>query len=442
MPLRPLRGKPSWKRPAQAAKAARVKLPPIHLNAPAAIAFSGGGDSTALLHACRDNPFITHAFIIDHALRDGSAEEVANAADYARSLGYEVRVRRWSHSGVSAGIQAKARAFRYAAMGEMCRRKNLQHLVTAHTQDDQAETILMRLDRQTGWRGLAGMPRASFGPLWPALAGVTLHRPWLDVSRADIRAYNMIHGVDFIDDPSNENRDFARVRARQALLADSDLRTDLLDQQKTAREKLGNERQDFARWLKRHAHVHEHGFIETDTVPPSELLLHILNAVSGRGGPVKRARLCRDMSSRDFKAATLAGTWVIRKKEKGSHSFVFLRDKVAVTGRSDVSKLRPVQLNKDDQTIWDGRFICRVKIDDLRVESASGKLQTLRQMPDFKGLFELPAEVRATLPIFYLRDNPIGFGSIENEFISSRACSASRLQALTLRKNLSQFESQ
>jgi len=254
-----------------------MKLPPIHLNAPAAIAFSGGGDSTALLNACRDNPAVTHAFIIDHALRSGSDAEVKQAADFARSLGYQVRTKRWSHEGVSSAIQVKAREYRYAAMGEMCREENLEHLITAHTEDDQAETLLMRIDRQTGWRGLAGMPDAAYAPLWPALAGLTLHRPWLRVSRADIRAYNRAHNLNYIDDPSNENRDFTRVRARQALAADQDLRQDLLAQQKTARMRLNQERQDLKAWLDRFGHINAHGFIELSDVPPVELMLRRLD---------------------------------------------------------------------------------------------------------------------------------------------------------------------
>jgi len=98
-----------------------VESPLSNLTEPAAIAFSGGGDSTALLHACAAHPFITHAFIIDHALRAGSAAEVERSAEFARSLGYQVRTERWTHEGVISGIQVKARQYRYAAMGQMCR---------------------------------------------------------------------------------------------------------------------------------------------------------------------------------------------------------------------------------------------------------------------------------------------------------------------------------
>ena len=410
-----------------------MKLPPVHLNAASAIAFSGGGDSTALLHACRDNPAVTHAFIIDHALRRGSDVEVMQAANFARSLGYQVRTQRWSHGGLSSAIQVKAREYRYAAMGEMCREESLEHLITAHTQDDQAETLLMRIDRQTGWRGLAGMPDAAYAPLWPALAGVTLHRPWLSVSRSDIRAYNKAHNLDYIDDPSNENRDFTRVRARQALAADKDLRHDLLVQQRSARMRLNQERHNLNVWLERLAHINPHGFIELSDVPPAELMLHILNVVSGQGGPIdaaKRSRLCAAMAQPKFKAATLAGAWIVKLPRSNGHAFVCMRDNVAIKGRHDVPEMLPLTLKKQRLTHWDGRFFCRAKTGNIRVETAQGHLQKLRQLPEFKMLFELPAEVRPTLPVFFKGTNPIGFGACETEYVSSVASSALRLQGL------------
>lgn len=428
-----LRTKPSWKLRAQTASDLRVKLPPIHLNSPAAIAFSGGGDSTALLHACRDNPSISHAFIIDHALRKGSAEEVAQAADYAKSLGYKVRTQRWSHNGVTSAIQVKAREYRYAAMGEMCRNENLKHLLTAHTEDDQAETILMRLDRQTGWRGLAGMAESAYGPLWPALAGVTLHRPWLDVSRDNIRTYNAAHNLTFIDDPSNENTDFTRVRVRQALKADGDLRDDLLVQQISAQARLTQERHHLSDWLSKFAHISSQGFVELSAVPPPEYMLHILNVVSGQGGPIdsaKRTRLCREMEKADFNAATLAGAWVVKKTRSNGHAFVCLRDKVSVIGRRDVEEITPVALKAEAATVWDGRFFCTAKIDNIRIEPAQGHLQNLRQFVEFKAIFDLTPEVRPSLPIFFEGNKPIGFGACETEQVRSIATSALRLQAL------------
>ena len=359
----------------------------IDFSKPAAIAFSGGGDSTAMLHAARNNSNITHAFIIDHALRSGSAAEAESAAEIAKSLGYKTCIMRWQHDGITTGIQAKARAYRYTALGQMCREAGLKHLLTAHTEDDQAETLLMRLDRQTGWRGLAGMPASAYAPLWPALAGVTLHRPWLNKSRRELRDYNARHGLSFIDDPSNENRDFARIRARQALAADPALRADLLAQQKQMRERLTAERQAHGIWLTQHAKISPHNYIETDKVPPPELLLHLLNSAAGQGGPIdaaKRARLCRDMESPNFKSATLGGAWVVRKARENSHqesdNFVYLRDRVAVTGREAAARVPPKRLKPGAQTLWDGRFFCQAKVDGVHIDVGAGHLQKLRQL--------------------------------------------------------------
>lgn len=407
------------------------------LKSPAAIAFSGGGDSTAMLHAFRNSPTVSHAFIIDHALRGGSAEEAAKAAKYANSFGYIALTDRWEHDGIETGIQVKARNYRYAALGRMCREAGIKHLITAHTADDQAETLLMRLDRQTGWRGLAGMPIEAYGPLWPALAGVTLHRPWLDKSRRSLRYYNKLHNLNFIDDPSNQNTDFARIRARQALAADPVLREDLLTQQIQMRARLTEERHSFKVWLAAHAVISPQGYVETNEVPPSELLLHILNAVSGSGGPIdaaKRARLCREMATPDFKAATLGGAWILRKPSaegmKFNNSFVFLRDRVAVTGRENSPSIHPLKLNPQMWMSWDGRFLCCAKIEGLHVEPASGSLQKLRQMSEFKTIFDLPKEVRESLPVFFLGEKAIGFGACDSEYVKSVSTSASRLHGL------------
>lgn len=386
-----------------------------------------------MMHDLRDNPSVTHAFIIDHALRDGSNEEVAAAAGYARSFGYVVQTDRWEHDGVSSAIQARARDYRYSALGRLCRNAGIKHLITAHSADDQAETLMMRLDRQTGWRGLAGMPKEAYAPIWPALADVTLHRPYLNVSRRELRDFNGARGLSFIDDPSNENRNFTRVRARQALAADQELRSDLLRQQVEMRTKLLDERQHQKTWLEEHANVHHQGFIKTDAVPSTELLLHILNVVSGRGDPIdraKRLRLHNDMTTPDFRAATLGGAWILAEKQNAPHGFVFLRDRVAVTGRSNDRPAEPINLEPDVNTPWDGRFLCCAKQDDVRVEYASGNLQKLRQLSEFKELFELAPEVRESLPVFFHQRVPVAFGSCDTKFVTATACSASRLQAL------------
>jgi len=393
-----------------------------------AIAFSGGGDSTAMLHAFRDDPRVTHAFIVDHALRAGSNVEAETAANFARQLGYQVQINRWKHRGIKSGLQAKARHYRYQALGQMCRAKGLSHLMTAHSEDDQAETFILRINRQSGWRGLAGMADAAYAPIWPALANVTLLRPWLDVSRQALRDYNLQYGLPFVDDPSNENSDFARIRARQALSVDPDLRDGVLRAQKSHRERLNRERDENSEWVENHVRLNPHGFIETSSVPNRQILQLILRVVSGTGGPIDREKasdFLGQMKRPDFKAATLVGAWCTRQDDK----FVFARDMVAVKGPRNEATLETINLKIGELYIWDGRFLIEPLRDEISVMPAFGHLEKSRQVPVVKGIFDVPASVRSTLPLFKRGEDWIGYSAFESEFVKVKGLAARRLQA-------------
>ena len=180
-----------------------------------AIAYSGGGDSTALLHALKGHPQLKAVYIVDHNLRPGSRAEAEQARDFAKGLGLNVQILTWDNQGVTSAIQERARTARYALMSAACRETGIEYLLTGHHQDDQAETLFMRFDKNTGWRGAAGIAEMSYAPIWPQMALVTIARPLLETSRADLQAYNRQHGLSWAEDPSNDNTDFERVRARQ-----------------------------------------------------------------------------------------------------------------------------------------------------------------------------------------------------------------------------------
>jgi len=265
--------------------------------------------------------------------------------------------------------------------------------------------------------------------LWPALAGVTLHRPWLSVSRAELRQYNKDEDLAFVDDPSNENRDFTRIRARQALAADQNLRADLLAQQAQALERLRVERHQQAEWLEKHTVISPHGYIQSDAIPSPELLLHLLNIVAGQGGPIdaaKRRRLCAAMEQSDFTGATLSGAWVKRQ----SHGFVYTRDMVAVRGRDGKREVTSMSIEPHKLTLWDGRFWIESKHEDVIVKPAFGALKNLRQYSETKAIFDLPSDVRPCLPAYTIDNDPIGFGAVEMNDFKAGSTAAQRLQAL------------
>lgn len=174
---------------------------------------SGGPDSLALLLlAAGQSGLEIEAATVDHRLRPESGAEAAMVADLCRELGVRhailpVRVE------ATGNLQAVARSARYAALGEWLAAQGLDALATAHHADDQAETLVMRLNRASGLGGLAGI-RAR-GRL-PDGSGLVL-RPLLPMRREALRAMVAAAGIAPVDDPSNQAEQFDRVRIRKAL---------------------------------------------------------------------------------------------------------------------------------------------------------------------------------------------------------------------------------
>lgn len=183
--------------------------------APAAVlAVSGGPDSTALLVLAarwrkrrRKGPVLV-AVTVDHGLRPEAAREAAAVKKLAKSLDVKHRTVRWTGEKPSTGIQARAREARYDLLAAEARRHGALHIVTAHTRDDQAETVMFRLARGSGVAGLGAMERMRpLGDVW-------LTRPLLDLPKARLMATLAARKIAFADDPSNADAKYTRVRWR------------------------------------------------------------------------------------------------------------------------------------------------------------------------------------------------------------------------------------
>jgi tRNA(Ile)-lysidine synthase len=187
---------------------------PLAADTKLAVAVSGGGDSLALLLlAARSFPGRVMALTVDHGLRAAALAEAAAVAVHCANLAVPHATLHWEGAKPRGNIQAAARAARYRLMADWCAANGAALLLTAHHADDQAETLLMRLQRGSAAAGLAGIRAAR--PLAP---GVTLLRPLLGVRRAELAALVAAAGWTPVDDPSNADRRFDRTAAR-ALLA-------------------------------------------------------------------------------------------------------------------------------------------------------------------------------------------------------------------------------
>ena len=284
---------------------------------------SGGSDSLALLHLSHDwaqargRDLI--AFTFDHRLRDASAGEAARVGEICRALGIRHETLQWD---APVSRQSAARRARHAALACALKAQGGAVLLTGHTADDQAETFLMRARQGSTWYGLAGMQVLSPSPVWPEGNGVRIARPLLTARRSDLRHMLKSRGADWVDDPTNDNPVYERVRMRQLLAGSPGLQTRIsrcLDDL-TALRAIEDVR--LGRWLRDHVRVSGTAQIDADMRmlgPESAArgLGILIQGLTGRETPPRRENLQsladRARASRAFAGATLGGAKVSRK---------------------------------------------------------------------------------------------------------------------------------
>ncbi|MDI7860592.1 tRNA lysidine(34) synthetase TilS [Rhizobiaceae bacterium n13] len=317
------------------------------------IAVSGGSDSTGLLLALKQAaPFNPHiallAATIDHRLRRESADESRKVAALCAELGIPHYARAWEGDKPETGISAASRDARYRLLLEIADEVRADAIATAHTLDDQQETIAMRAIRSRSMEspGLAGM-----APAVLLDRRVWLFRPLISCRRADIRAYLHAQGQGWIDDPSNDNPAYERVRTRLALAVGQEARH-LADWQAVAerRRSLSNAAGEL---LKRHATVHHAvlAALSPDALDAErEVLRHALSTIiavlGGRPHVPGSDRMDRVM---DFLASgepgrMTAGRVLVDRRRTGLYLLRESRD------------ILPLRLESGGRGIFDGRF--------------------------------------------------------------------------------------
>jgi len=186
-----------------------------------ALAVSGGGDSLCLLHICHDWARTVghdlHVFTVDHQLRSESADEAKWVAELCQTLSLPHRTLVWNHPRPS---QAAARQARHRILAQACQQVGAKWLLLGHTLDDITETMAMRAVRDVDPGKQAGPMPVSVSPVWPEGQNLKLLRPLILQERDTIRAWLKSKTIKWIDDPSNHNPAYERIRHRQKLKSD------------------------------------------------------------------------------------------------------------------------------------------------------------------------------------------------------------------------------
>lgn len=187
-----------------------------------AVAYSGGLDSAALLHLATDyvraHGHMLFAFHVHHGLSPNADSWLAHCEQQCAALGLRFDARRVALQRRGEGVEQAARISRYAALGELCRMHTIPVLLTAHHQDDQAETVLLQMLRGSGVAGLSGMGRVSPAPALVGDDSLLIGRPLLDVSRDALQRFVTAREIQYVEDESNTDIRYARNALRHQLM--------------------------------------------------------------------------------------------------------------------------------------------------------------------------------------------------------------------------------
>ncbi|MCQ9154340.1 tRNA lysidine(34) synthetase TilS [Acidomonas methanolica] len=307
-------------------------FPPPDAAYPVAVAVSGGADSLCLALLVSKWRSGGLALIVDHGLRAEASDEAAVTARLVRSFGMQADVLTLAGLRRDGAIQESARAARYAALTTACQRLGALDLLLAHHRSDQIETVAIRRRAGSGPRGLAGMARCG------ERDGVRVLRPLLDIEPGRLRATLRKAGADWIEDPSNRNRRFERVRWREDLPL-PERRTLAALGARYGRER--NKRREVLAGAALSVSFDPAGFFRLPpALPEPDLLAELWRVVGSGKHPVPLNVMVRLVSAPQ--PATLGGAMLVRK----GAGWILCRESSAVQ--------EPCAAR--DGALWDGRW--------------------------------------------------------------------------------------
>jgi tRNA(Ile)-lysidine synthase len=372
-----------------------------------ALAVSGGVDSVALMFLVRSwldlrssGPQIT-VLTVDHRLREAAASEAEWVKGKAEWLDFQHETLIWEGEKPRSALQAEARRARYGLMTAYCRAATIPAIATAHTSDDQAETFLMRLARGSGLDGLSAMEDIS------RRDGIDILRPLLMVSRRRIEAFLTKWEQSWLDDPSNEDERYERVRVRHKLKAAQSLGLSpaaialSARRLRRARNALDGVTSEF---LRAKVSLHEAGFArfrlpELFEIHEDVALRALARMIAAVGGSSERLRLskieaCYQMMLHTPRSATLGCCRLIAKNAE----LTIIRE----IGRMEAAGRCGVQ--PGETMLWDERFM--VTFDGGEAGAATLRalgVDGLHAVKAAKGHFgQVPRLAAMTLPSLWI----------------------------------------
>lgn len=378
------------------------RLGPFPKSPTVAVAVSGGPDSLALAllaarwTATRSGRLL--AYTVDHGLRQESAEEASWVQDVLGQRGIEHRILPWRREPDEAAGQSAARDARYGLLAEACRKDGVVHLLLGHHQDDQIETLLLRLERQSGPLGLAAMKPET------VRHGLRLLRPFLSLPKDRLEETCRAAGLPPVRDPTNIDQRFDRPGLRDLLKGQQTSTlsaiaagvgrageiADIIDGRASGllRASTRFSPQGYA-WLDGRA------LASATPLIVHHMLSRLLQSLGGadyvRGQPVEGLADWLRSKGEDSRGLTLGRVYVRQGRDgAGRSQFLFCRE---------ASNLPEITIDQQNTITWDGRFF----VDLSALSDCQGRLGPIGEIKGqaLKKIWNCPPEVAASLPALW-----------------------------------------
>ena len=318
-----------------------------------AVAVSGGADSMALALLAHEwatsrGGHIT-TLTVDHCLRPESTAEAQQVAKWMGESGIQHHILTPHHADISNNLQEAARAWRYDALAEYCRAHGILHCLIAHHAGDQRETVALHTARGETSDGASGMA------LVRNYRGVRFLRPLLGIEKENLKKFLHDHAAQWVEDPSNANTDFARVRMRQQLAGDAAQSAALSTQAMEEGAARASRDDALAVAAMRLVTIHPLGFADLmldgllalEPTLATQLLADILATISGateRPRGKDTLRLAEALRANETKKRTLHGCEIT------------VKNGIIRTARELARVAAPITLSGKGQLQWDERF--------------------------------------------------------------------------------------
>jgi tRNA(Ile)-lysidine synthase len=360
--------------------AAMDRLGPFEPNPALAVAVSGGADSMGLAVLARDwvgrIAGSVRALVVDHGLRAASSNEAQVTVERLGRLGIAGRIFGLSDLTPGSALAERSRIMRYQVLANACAEAGILHLLLGHHAADQVETLAMRVLRGSQTHGLAGMPALR------EIAGVRLIRPLLGVEPSVLRDFLIARGIDWIEDPSNQDLRALRPRLRRAL-ASATHSGGLPDALSSVGRLRRREEEEAGAELAQRAAIRPEGFALLSPGRISVAALRALVRTIGGAGYAPSHTQISQLAARPG-PATVAGVRILPAGRLGD-GMLIVREEAAIGAAVPACH----------GAIWDSRFR-QIAQGVVPSGTSIGKLGA--DATRFRGCSNLPSAVLRTIP--------------------------------------------